>query len=246
MAPTIVYSQDGVNMGSEADTAGSTKTYSTGVALQCGQTYTPYVLSGSTVLSAKFAPVVATSGTSMHDYVGQATSDVTFQAYAYPTLTNETNGAGYTQDFITNNAVDLNAGSSTALKVVYKANSASAQFGSNDPAIPPYVCADFLLTKIYKSDVTVNRADWVETDLPEYCANNGYEKAWKIPVVKQDAQEVVITVKAYADTGDNNAKFLWVDSAYTTTGSGMIVANTVDSAGSEVGSTDRYVTLNLS
>jgi hypothetical protein len=64
--------------------------------------------------------------------------------------------------------------------------------------------------------------------------------------VKQDAQEVVITVKAYADTGDNNAKFLWVDSAYTTTGSGMIVANTVDSAGSEVGSTDRYVTLNLS
>jgi hypothetical protein len=251
LAATVVYAQDGRQITSETLTGGLTKSVSTGKSLNFGQSYDAYVLSSSVTNSKKFT-FVADSPTKALDLEGTAASQAEFQLLT-TSLGNLTVGDGtagsFGQDETALTTTTLGAGETTTRIIRYRAKTSNAQFGSEDTALPAYVCAYFPLSKFNLGDVVVDRSDWTPVSMPKYCADNGYLKAWQIPAVRSASgeQDVKTTIKAYADPGaGNDVKFMFVDSAYYTSASGQIVAGSIDDAGSDVGSTNRYVTVDMS
>lgn len=158
----------------------------------------------------------------------------------------------WVQDTISTTAEAMSSGSVLTYEIKYRAKTGSAQFGSDlTSKAPTWICIDADPTKYSKTNgVTISGggAHSRTTDLPKYCADNGYEAAYKIPPVRSTDGSKSILVTVRADLGDptTDVKLMFVDSHAFEGGDGMHHVGTADDASSGVGETDRYVTINIS
>ena len=174
-------------------------------------------------------------------------SDLKFTVYnkVWTELTNSS--LSPQQDVATVTAVPVDTSTSEKIAVIEASlSSSSAQFGSD--LAKPYVCADFDLSYYDKTGVRLVGGGAVEvSDLPKYCANNGYEKAWQINAIKATTDFDLYVEHPLQDPGTSqDIKLLFVDQhAYEDT-NGKIKVGTADDLSNDVGETNRYITISIS
>jgi hypothetical protein len=251
---TLVDASDGtVKSTSDFTTRGSTKSYSTGVALTCGKSYKMYTTPGTNASVKYFASCSKDVGkiegdTAYVDFACANSTQPEFQVYW--SNWSQASAAGWAKDGYSAGADAVAQNGQITYTLRYRANSTlagSSQFGNDE--LSTYVCADFDLSKFSKSSgVTTDRTDWVEVDLPKYCSNNGFDKAWKIPAIKSTQSERDAKVAIKADLGDpaTNVTLVFVDEAYYVGADGKIKSGTVDDSGTDLGQTNRYIGFFLS
>ena len=250
---TFVEADSGeVKSTSDFTVAGSTKSYSTGVALTCGKHYKVYTNPGTNASAQKNFTSCSkdlgtlSSDTLYSDFDCAAASTVEFQAY----FNNWSLALDWTEDGLTTNANPMIQGTILTSIIRYRVNTTvntDSQFGSNE--LSTYICADFPLTAFAKTDINPDRTDWVEElSLPTFCSNNGYDKAWKIPAVKttHGERDVKITMKASLGDPTTDIHLYSVDEAYFVGSDGKIKYGTVNDAGTDVGQPNRDIAINLS
>mgnify|MGYP000144326429 CR=1 FL=1 len=174
-------------------------------------------------------------------------TDLKFTVYddVWNELTNST--LSPQQDVATVTAVSIDTSTNKKVAVIRVTTSSSAaQFGSD--LAKPYVCADFDLSYYSKTGIILQGGGAVEvSDLPRYCANNAYEKAWQINPVKALTDFDLIVQDVLQDPGTSqDIKLIFVDQhAYEKT-DGTIAVGTADDLSNDVGETNRYITISVS
>ncbi|MEM5866326.1 MAG: hypothetical protein QXG39_00200 [Candidatus Aenigmatarchaeota archaeon] len=175
-----------------------------------------------------------------------ASCPVEFRVYdsAWVNLT-----AGWVND-ATTAQVSMGSGETADFRVQYRTSSSACQFGSDE--LKTYICVDFNLAKFSKDNGVVISGDGVlgeASELPTYCANNGYEKAYILAPVKSTEGIKELRVSIKADMGDpgssDDVKLLFIDEHYYQGKDGAIKSGTCDDAGTAVGESDTYITINL-
>lgn len=256
---TFVDAADGsVKSTSDYTVGGASKSYSTGIALTCGKSYIVYTDTGTNASASTnhFAPCSKSLGVIQGDTVYNDMScpnatEVHFRVFdsAYGNETNTEVDSGWTSERASTTSNTMGTGSTLTMIVRYRVNtsvSSGATFGSDE--LSTYVCADFELTVFSKtSGITVDRTDWVDTDLPKWCANAGYDKAWKIPTPKSTHGERDVKISFKADLGNpaSDPRFYFVDEAYYIGNDGKIHYSSCNDAGTDLGQTNRFIDINL-
>ena len=247
---TLYYSDMNWNlMGSATQlTTGNYK--QTATTTKCGEQYRLFTKDDSNfVFAQKVTPVLTGSGVEV-DMVVPRSTDVQFKAF-------DENGdnqtSGYVQDTTTTTAESLSSGGVLVYKILYQAKTSASQFGSDDPSAPTYICIDANPAKFSKSNgITLSGSgifEKISTNLPKYCSDNGYESAYRISPVKSTdgTREMYVTIRA--DLGDPGAsddvKLMFVDSHAYLSSTGLVKVGTADDSASDIGETNRYITINL-
>lgn len=256
---TIVESGTGeVKSQSDYTSGGTTKAYSTGVSLTCGKAYKIYTMPGTNASSnGNFTSCSKEIGVIQGDtaYVDFTCPNATQPEFAVFTssYSNETGNANndyWVKDAASTNAQAMGQNGVLTMILRYRANSTfsgGSTFGSDE--LGTYVCADYQLTAFSKAQgIAIDRTDWVPTDLPKWCANAGYDKAWKIPTMKTSHGDRDAKITFKADLGDptTDPRFYFVDEAYYVGSDGKVHYSSADDSGADLGMTNRYIDINLS
>ena len=255
---TIVDADSGeVKSISDFAAGGATKGYSTGVALSCGKHYKIYTWPNTnTSTNGNFTSCSKDLGIIDGDtaYIDFECSNATLPEFAvftssYANQSGNKNNDYWVTDVASTDAQAMGTNSVLTMILRYRANSTysgGSQFGSDE--LSTYVCADYEMTAFSKSGVTTDRTDWVETDLPKWCANAGYDKAWKIPALKTSHgdRDAKITLKADLGNPSTDPRFYFVDEAYYQGSDGKMHYSSANDAGTDLGMTNKYVDINLS
>jgi hypothetical protein len=181
------------------------------------------------------------------DFDLPASSEVEFRVFdsTWRNLTPD-----WVQDVATNPPITLGAGQSADVRIQYRAKSPNAQFGSDE--LKSYICLDFNLAKYSKANgVILSGAGIIgeATEMPKYCAENGYEKAYVIKPVKstESIKELLLTIKA--DLGDpsttDSIKLIFVDEHYYIGNDGKLKVGTSDDASVDVGEINRFIIISV-
>jgi len=230
-------------IATETGTAGASKSPSTGDSIRCGTDVTAYILSSTTSASETASFTVTTSP---QDFEMQVTNNTEVTLALYDsTLANETTDGttGHYAQGATGSVAHA-MGSGDSLDMIIKAKTVSTAAKFKDA----YICANFNLARYSKlNGVTIEGL--AEVDLPKYCADNAYEKAWKVGDV-MSGKTYTYAVHILADVsapGDDNVAFLWADSAWYQDADGSIKYGTIGSAASDLGAAnDGVVTVDIS
>ena len=230
-------------LAGETLTASTTGTYSTGVSLTCGKSYKVMVVNSDSYVSVSKSIGPIKGDTYYVDLDVPQSTYVEFAVYdsSWNNLTN-----GWVGDASTSTQT-FGSGTTASYYLKVRAHDSAAQFGSDELGI--WICADFNTAKFSKTNGVTISGLTPSSTIPEYCAANGYDKAWKITPIKSTEGERVYTINLRADLGDpgssDDVKFLFVDEAYYTKLDGTIGSGTADDSLTAVGETDKYITFDI-
>lgn len=215
----------------------------TGVNVQCGKDYILYYLGDGTLTSVKY-PFTA-SGAELPIYVDvPEASDVEFKIL--DSSYNDVNGtSGWYQDVaVPATAIAFGAGTTNTYYLKIRVTNSAAQFGSD--GLQNYLCVDFDTSKFSKTNGVIV-SGLSEVPVPAALQAQGMDKCWALPVIKSTDGEITYTVTLRADLGDptSGVKFQVFDGNYYEKLDGTIGAGVANDAYTLIGSTDRFVTLNI-
>ena len=258
---TIVDANTGeVKDAGDFTVAGTSKTYSTGKALSCGDHYKIYTSSYNNGTASNYSSCskdlgIISGDTFYNDMECVNATEPEFSVFttAWANETGNANNDYWVKDAATTTTQTMGTGSKYTFILRYRANSTysgGSQFGGYSPELSTYVCADYQVAYFsITQGITVDRTDWIDVPVGtvRWCANAGYDKAWKIPALTTKTADQEVRVSLNADLGNpsTDPRIYFVDEAFYTGVDGKIHFGSTDDSGNDLGKTNRYIDLNI-
>ena len=269
-APTVSWVQsDGKTFLTEAGTAGSTRSPSTGDSLNCGEEYRAIIADTSSFVgSSKISyvdPVSKVTFDNVRSFVANGAA-MTIEIESIPigevqymitdasgnnltvSATAPTaSGDGWCSGCTTSANQAMSSGDTLSRELKLRVNGSGTGVGSEES--PNYICFDFTLTAFSRSNGIVVTGLQESPTLPAFCSADADEKAYVAPALRATAGEYIYPLKIYNDltsaVDGDNVIYQYVDSAYFTGGDGSIKIGTADDALTNVGWTQRTGTQDI-
>ena len=230
---------------SETFTAGPTRTYSTGVTLNCGQPYRVYSINDADIAaySKDIGGINSAQDPIYVDLTAPNATRLEFavldSAYNNDTSDGTATGIWERSSATTNTNEALGSNGITTFTLKVRTIEGSAQWGSEE--VQPYLCANFN-TAVYSTTngvaVSGGTAQRSAT-IPTYCSANGYDAAWTVSPLKSTDGERLFTITVRSDLGNpadaDNIDFYMVDGVYYTGANGEVKSGTADDANADIG-----------